>query len=372
MKSAGIEWLTMSNPSYSEELKRMQEDLQAKAARARAEAEARVAKLRAANNDAHYSQIQEERVLLRRLNEPGRYFCINGHVPKLKDQAEQLPTVCSICGETIVWDCDCGAALDLWYTYRPPYPKLVVGRDVCYACGRLCPWSQRWLELSGDCLDSYEELLLEHHRDYPSLESHIQRFLSSTEREEQMPVNLLQRLFGAGVLPEDPRHPRHPCVLAARRSFSDAVSEFRAQFGRQRAEARFRRAQLREKLEFWKSLSGSQFEQETMALLLSKGYVVERIGGAGDGGVDLIVTTNSGKVLVQCKAHAHFIGPSAVRDFYGAIVHHNATEGWLICLEGFSSAARQFAKGKPIKLYTVNQAMAMPSAVKAIIPVQRS
>ena len=77
-------------------------------------------------------------------------------------------------------------------------------------------------------------------------------------------------------------------------------------------------------------------------------------------------------MLVQREAHAHFVGPGAFRDFYGAIIHHNAAEGWLICLKGLSSAARQFASGKPIKFYTHNQALAMPSASKASVPTHRS
>jgi hypothetical protein len=38
---------------------------------------------------------------------------------------------------------------------------------------------------------------------------------------------------------------------------------------------------------------------------------------------------------------------------YGALMHHQANEAWLVSLEGFSDAAVSFAAGKAIRLLPI-------------------
>ena len=67
---------------------------------------------------------------------------------------------------------------------------------------------------------------------------------------------------------------------------------------------------------------------------------------------------NGSRIVVQCKAHAGKIGPGAVRDLYGALKHSGAPQAWLVSLDGFSNAARDFALDKPIQLRTIGEILA--------------
>jgi HJR/Mrr/RecB family endonuclease len=106
-------------------------------------------------------------------------------------------------------------------------------------------------------------------------------------------------------------------------------------------------------MEWWKELTGQQFEEEFASLLIQKGYKVTHTGGRGDEGCDLLLDTKKGRVVVQCKAHNKVLGPAPVRELLGSMQHHNANEGWLVGIEGFSQAAHKFAANKAIKLLVI-------------------
>ncbi len=115
-----------------------------------------------------------------------------------------------------------------------------------------------------------------------------------------------------------------------------------------------RAAWEREREEWWAALSARSFERELAALLRQRGHRVDWTGRAGDGGVDLRIEHPDGtQTLVQCKAHAKPIGPAAVRDLYGAMVHARAAEAWVVSTKGFTQAAREFGEGKRIRLRTI-------------------
>jgi restriction system protein len=102
-----------------------------------------------------------------------------------------------------------------------------------------------------------------------------------------------------------------------------------------------------------------------MRHLTKLGFIVTHVGGAGDAGADLVINAASGKVIVQCKAHSHAIGPAPVRDLFGSLQHHSAAAGWIVCLDGYSKAAKAFAKGKPIRLLTLAEILTMESLQRA-------
>ena len=106
---------------------------------------------------------------------------------------------------------------------------------------------------------------------------------------------------------------------------------------------------------WWQALDGRRFEIELAALLTRLGYGVARTGGAGDGGVDLVLEQAGREVIVQCKAHKSLIGPAPVRDLYGTMVDRKAKEAWLVTANGFSRAAREFAQGKGIRLLRIGE-----------------
>ncbi len=106
---------------------------------------------------------------------------------------------------------------------------------------------------------------------------------------------------------------------------------------------------------WWRSLSGAGFETELAKVLREIGYHVRTTGASGDGGVDLVLQRNGSVTLVQCKAHAKPVGPSAVRDLYGTLVHRGGEAAWLVSTGSFSSSARRFAAGKPIRLRSISE-----------------
>jgi len=106
----------------------------------------------------------------------------------------------------------------------------------------------------------------------------------------------------------------------------------------------------RQLAEWWLSQTGTSLEEETASLYSSLGYRVERKGGTGDEGVDLILRWDDKRIIVQCKAHAKPIGPKVVRELYGTLVHHKAHRAILVSPSGFTQKAAEFADGKPIEL----------------------
>lgn len=111
---------------------------------------------------------------------------------------------------------------------------------------------------------------------------------------------------------------------------------------------------LRQQESWWKSLDGSSFERELASLLKARGYGVSLQGSSGDGGVDIVLrTSDSQKIIVQCKAHTSTIGPGAVRELYGTMSHAGADESWLVVTSGFTRGCWEFAAGKPIRLLTI-------------------
>jgi restriction endonuclease Mrr len=117
-----------------------------------------------------------------------------------------------------------------------------------------------------------------------------------------------------------PSHPCHSSLVA----YQGACERY---FERWRAE----RDQLRIEERWWETLSGTQFEIEVERLLRKRGSHVSHVGGAGDGGIDLLVrpSDNETPIPVQCKAHRTAIGPAVIRDFYGAMKHCGANEDGL-------------------------------------------
>ena len=81
--------------------------------------------------------------------------------------------------------------------------------------------------------------------------------------------------------------------------------------------------------------------------------------GSGDGGVDIQVTRNGLKGVVQCKAHVACAGPHVVRDLYGVIHHSGADFGIIVFRGGFSRGAVDFARDKPIYFLDTDHLIAM-------------
>ena len=113
------------------------------------------------------------------------------------------------------------------------------------------------------------------------------------------------------------------------------------------------------KRSYWTFLDGYAFERATAEVLRKHQFTALVTRGSGDGGVDIEVTRNGLKGVVQCKAHINCVGPSVVRDLYGVIHHCGASFGIIVSRGGFTRGADDFRRDKPILFLDTDDLIAM-------------
>lgn len=118
-------------------------------------------------------------------------------------------------------------------------------------------------------------------------------------------------------------------------------------------------AVLRKKRLYWEFLDGYAFERATAEVLQQHQFNPRVTPGSADGGVDIEVTRNGLKGVVQCKAHVACVGPHVVRDLYGVIHHSRADFGIIVSRGGFTRGAIDFARDKPILFLDTSDLIAM-------------
>ncbi len=93
-------------------------------------------------------------------------------------------------------------------------------------------------------------------------------------------------------------------------------------------------------------MSWQQFERLVGESFRLQGYDVAETGGGGaDGGIDLVVSKDGEKYLVQCKQWRAFrVGVNVVRELYGVMAATGATGGFVVTSGRFTEEARNFAK----------------------------
>jgi restriction system protein len=99
-------------------------------------------------------------------------------------------------------------------------------------------------------------------------------------------------------------------------------------------------------------MSWGKFERLVGEAFRLKGYdIVETGGQRNDGGYDLVLSKEGGRVLVQCKHwKAQTVGVTVVRELNGVIAAQGATGGYVVTSGRFTSEARRFAHGCGIEL----------------------
>ena len=106
-------------------------------------------------------------------------------------------------------------------------------------------------------------------------------------------------------------------------------------------------------LEEWKKLDHKKFEQITAIIFEKLGYKTKLIGGAGDRGIDIIVTKGGKRTFIQCKRMDRVI-PDDVRAFWGSIVNRinkgAGKKGFFVTTGSFTEESREFINDKPIEL----------------------
>lgn len=100
------------------------------------------------------------------------------------------------------------------------------------------------------------------------------------------------------------------------------------------------------------SMSWRDFEKLVGEVFRRQGFTVSGFGGqAPDGGVDLGLTKNRQRYLVQCKHwRKRQVGVTVVRELNGVVSAQRAHGGFVVTGGEFSSEAWQFAESCGIKL----------------------
>lgn len=124
------------------------------------------------------------------------------------------------------------------------------------------------------------------------------------------------------------------------------------------ADSAAHQAELR-KRSYWMFLDGYAFERATAEVLRKHHFNPIVTPGSADGGIDIEVTRNGLRGVVQCKAHVACVGPHVVRDLYGVIHHSRASFGIIVSLGGFTKGAVEFARDKPILFLDTSDLIAM-------------
>lgn len=111
-----------------------------------------------------------------------------------------------------------------------------------------------------------------------------------------------------------------------------------------------RRADL--KLAQLKGLTPEEFEEFVAEVFEALGYHVERVGGSGDDGADLLIRREALRAVVQCKYHQGkaVVGSPELQKFLGTVHHTNCHKGYFVTTGTFTLSAERFSGSNPIEL----------------------
>jgi len=121
------------------------------------------------------------------------------------------------------------------------------------------------------------------------------------------------------------------------------------------------------------NISWQDFEFLLGESFKNQGYSVERAGGSSaDGGVDIRLMKNGELYLVQCKHYrAWKVSVETVRSLYGVMAAEGAVGGFVVTSGKFTSAAKDFAKGKYLQLIDGEELTGMLESVQTNLPTTK-
>lgn len=105
-------------------------------------------------------------------------------------------------------------------------------------------------------------------------------------------------------------------------------------------------------LAMMRGMTPSAFEEFIARMFEKLGYRTELVGGSGDGGIDIEMTKDGRRFVVQCKKFiTRKVNPHDIRDFFGSMGdRHIDGKGFFITTNIFTLEAERFAEGKPIEM----------------------
>ncbi len=99
------------------------------------------------------------------------------------------------------------------------------------------------------------------------------------------------------------------------------------------------------------TLTPEGFEEFVAEVFEAMGYEVDRVGGTGDEGADLVARRDGMRAVVQCKYHTRgVVGSPELQKFLGTIHHTRSHKGFFVTTRTFSLAAEKFVAEHPIEL----------------------
>lgn len=119
-------------------------------------------------------------------------------------------------------------------------------------------------------------------------------------------------------------------------------------------------------IESIRDMSWQDFELLVGEAFRRKGFEVRENGGGGaDGGIDLVLTKNGKKSIVQCKRWKTFsIGVPLIRELYGVMTSERANDCIFVSSGNYTAEARLFAEDKPIWLIDGSELLEMVAGVQ--------
>lgn len=100
---------------------------------------------------------------------------------------------------------------------------------------------------------------------------------------------------------------------------------------------------------------GTSFELACVNVLDSNGWTVNRNGGSGDQGVDIIACLRGRRIAIQCKNYAAAVGTAAVQEVYTGIAVHNCHAGVVVSRKGFTIGALKAARQTGVLLINFDE-----------------
>jgi len=107
--------------------------------------------------------------------------------------------------------------------------------------------------------------------------------------------------------------------------------------------------------EFLKRMDPLEFERLVCRLYSKMGYEVQTTARTGDEGADGFLMKDGAKYVLQCKRVQNSVGQPILRDLYGTLMHFQCQGGIVVTTGSVSSAAREWAHGKPITIVEIDE-----------------
>ncbi|MBS4033019.1 MAG: restriction endonuclease [Ignavibacterium sp.] len=150
-------------------------------------------------------------------------------------------------------------------------------------------------------------------------------------------------------------------------NYEESINTYKLNYDKYEWElSEFNRNTKAQQSEYWFLLNGWNFESQFEKILIKNGFITYKTSGSSDGGIDIFATKDKVQFAIQCKAHKNQIGPSVIRDLYGAMNHNNIKNGILVNLGGFTKGVIKFAKDKSIILLDINDVIELHVGKKTL------